>query len=58
MACFGHEQFPEQYPAIIDEWADPVEGDDAEIATLRPFLKNTNLKSRKVHMLYDANRDG
>lgn len=58
MQRFGQERFPEQYPAVLDEWADPVEGDDAEMAMLRPLLKNTNLETRNLRLTYDANRDG
>ena len=58
MARFGSERFPEQYPATLDEWADPVEGDDAEMALLRPLLKNTNLEKRNLKLTYDGNRDG
>ena len=58
MKRFGQSQFPEQYPAVLDEWAAPVEGDDAEMATLRPLLKNTNLETRRLRLIYDANRDG
>ncbi|KAL9179490.1 hypothetical protein ACHAXT_008780 [Thalassiosira profunda] len=58
MARFGQERFPEQYPATLDEWADPVEGDDAEMAILRPLLKNTNLETRGLRLTYDANKDG
>mmetsp|Transcript_29295 Transcript_29295/g.49927 ORF Transcript_29295/g.49927 Transcript_29295/m.49927 type:complete len:332 (-) Transcript_29295:160-1155(-) len=58
MKRFGAERFPEQYPAVLDEWADPVEGDDKEMALLRPLLKNTNLETRNLRLTYDANRDG
>lgn len=58
MARFGQERFPEQYPAVLDEWADPVEGDDAEMASLRPLLKNTNLETRNLRLTYDGNKDG
>ena len=58
MARFGQNRFPEQYPATVDEWATPVEGDDAEMSKLRPLLKNTNLESRGLRLTYDANRDG
>lgn len=58
MDRFGPERFPEQYPAVKDEWADPLEGDDAEMAKIRPFLKNTNLERRGLKLTYDANRDG
>ena len=52
------ERFPEQYPAVIDEWADPVESDNADMAPLRPLLKNTNLEFRGLKLTYSANRDG
>ena len=58
MARFGQTRFPEQYPATVDDWATPVEGDDAEMSKLRPLLKNTNLESRGLRLTYDANRDG
>ncbi len=58
MARFGQSKFPEQYPATLDTWADPVETDDKEMAILRPFLKNTNLETRGLKLTYDANRDG
>ena len=55
---FGKERFPEQYPAVIDEWADPVESDSVEIAKYRPLLKNTNLEDRPLQLVYDANKNG
>ena len=55
---FGAERFPEQYPATITEWAEPVETDDKEMAKLRPMLKNTNLESRGLKLVYSANRNG
>lgn len=58
LARFGSERFPEQYPATKDEWADPVETDDADMKILRPFLKNTNVETRALQLTYDANRDG
>lgn len=58
MPRFGSERFPEQYPAVKDEWAAPVETDDKEMQTIRPFLKNTNLERRGLKLSYDANRDG
>ena len=58
MDRFGPERFPEQYPAVKDEWADPVESDDGEMTKIRPFLKNTNLETRGLKLTYDTNRDG
>jgi len=58
MARFGKDRFPEQYPAVKDQWADAVESDDKDMKIFRPFLKNTNLEERAVKLSYDANRDG
>ncbi len=58
MARFGKERFPEQYPAVKDEWAEPVASDDSDMKIVRPFLKNTNLEERGLKLSYDANRDG
>jgi hypothetical protein len=52
------ERFPEQYPAIQDEFADPVESDTTDMAAVRPLLKNTNLEFRGLKLTYSANRDG
>lgn len=52
------ERFPEQYPAVLDEWAEPVPSDNADMAALRPLLKNTNLEFRGLKLTYSANRDG
>ena len=40
------------------EWAGPVSSDDAEMASIRPLLKNTNLEERALKLAYDANKDG
>jgi len=58
MDRIGQERFPELYPAVLDEWAEPVESDNKEMATLRPLLKNTNLEARGLKLTYDGNRDG
>lgn len=55
---FGAERFPEQYPATITEWAEPVESDDKEMAKLRPMMKNTNLEARGLKLVYSANKNG
>lgn len=55
---FGQADFPEQYPATIDTWAEPLEGDDKDVALLRPLLKNTNLERRKLKLVYNANANG
>lgn len=55
---FGKDRFPEQYPATVDEWAEPFEGDDADVTVLRPLLKNTNLEFRGLTLTYSAQRQG
>ena len=60
LSRFGPEKFPEQYPAIKDEWAEPLPDVDVmkEMQMIRPLLKNTNLERRALKLTYDANRDG
>jgi hypothetical protein len=58
MKRFGREKFPEQYPAVLDEWAEPVTTDDKDMIILRPLLKNTNLEFRGLKLTYSSNRDG
>jgi TLD len=55
---FGKDRFPEQYPAITNEWADPLVGDTPDVAQFRPILKNTNFEFRKLRVTYDANKHG
>ncbi|KAL7579600.1 hypothetical protein ACA910_007965 [Epithemia clementina (nom. ined.)] len=55
---FGRQRFPEQYPATVDEWAEPVETDSKDVAVLRPLLKNTNLEFRALQLTYSANKNG
>lgn len=55
---FGANRFPEQYPATVDEWADPVTTDTKDMAYIRPLLKNTNLEFRSLMCTYDANKHG
>lgn len=49
---------PDTYPATLTESAEPVAGDSREAAELRPLLKNTNLETRKLKVVYDAGRHG
>ena len=58
MKRFGSGRFPEQYPATITEWADPVASDTKDMAQVRPLLKNTNLETRGLKLTYDANKNG
>lgn len=55
---FDRDRFPELYPATLDEFADPVSTDTAEMALFRPLLARTQLQTRELQLLYDGNRDG
>ena len=52
------ERFPEQYPATVDSFAEPVASDDRDMKAVRSLLKNTNLEFRALKLTYSANRDG
>ncbi len=39
---------PEMFPATVDEWAEPLDGDDAEVATIRPLLEGTRLREAQL----------
>ena len=49
---------PDTYPATKTEFAEPLAGDGAEEALIRPLLKNTNLEFLQLRKAYDASRDG
>ena len=55
-------QYPEQYPATYELNTDVVDDDnnnnDPSILLVRPLLKNTQLQSRPLQVVYDANKDG
>jgi hypothetical protein len=36
--------WPDQWPAVVDEFAEPVEGDAGEVALLRPLLRQTQAR--------------
>ncbi len=55
---FDRDRFPELYYGTLDEFADPVDSDDELAAAFRPLLARTQLQTRAVQLLYDANRDG
>lgn len=59
MSRFGPEKFPELYEGTKTEFAEPVDGDEKEFAAvIRPLMKNTNLETRNVACVYDANKHG
>lgn len=49
---------PDTYPATKTEFADPVNGDSAEVQLLRPMLKNTNLEYLPLRLAYDSGKHG
>jgi len=49
---------PDTYPATKTEFADPVDGDSAEVQLLRPMLKNTNLEFLPLRLAYDSSKHG
>ena len=53
-------QYPEQYPATYELNDEEIEEDisipDAKL--IRPLLKNTQLQSRPIQIVYDAEQDG
>jgi hypothetical protein len=53
-------QYPEQYPATYELNDVQLEEDEslAEAKLIRPLLKNTQLQSRPLQLVYDAERDG
>lgn len=55
---FDRDRFPELYPATLDEFADILPSDTAEMAAFRPMLARTQLQKRELQLLYDAERDG
>ena len=52
------ETAPEQYYATKDRWAEPVEGDDPNVALFRPCMAQTKWETRKLKVGYDAEKDG
>lgn len=55
---FDRDRFPELYPATLDEFADPVDTDNDEVALFRPLLARTQLQTRELQLVYDATKHG
>ena len=51
-------RWPEQYAAPLDARAEPVDGDDALLARIRPLLARTQLETRPLAVAYDAAEHG
>jgi TLD len=51
---------PENYPCVKDEFASLLDSDSesADKTIVRQLLKNTNLETRDLKLIYDANEDG
>ena len=51
---------PENYPCIKDEFAQTLDSDLGcpDKVLVRQLLKNTNLETRDLQLIYDANEDG
>lgn len=54
MKRLSAEDAPEMFPATLDEWADPVEGDSPEVATIRPLLAGTRVRTLPLRYKHPA----
>lgn len=54
----GSVSYPEGQPATYEMLSDVVPFEFGEAAFVRPLLKQTQLETRKLQVVYDANRDG
>jgi len=52
------EEWPDQWPAVVDAWADVLPSDEGEIAKVRPVLKQTQMEYLKLGLAYDASVHG
>ena len=52
------EEWPDQWPAVVDAWADVLLSDEGEIAKVRPVLKQTQMEYLKLGLAYDASVHG
>lgn len=57
---FDRSTRPENYPCVKDEFAPLLDSDSAcaDISLIRQLLKNTNLETRALQMIYNADVDG
>lgn len=39
------EDWPDQWPAVVDDFAAPVPGDEGEVVSLRPLLRQTQVRA-------------
>eukprot|EP00227_Mantoniella_beaufortii_P013043 CAMPEP_0197590036 /NCGR_PEP_ID=MMETSP1326-20131121/10771_1 /TAXON_ID=1155430 /ORGANISM="Genus nov. species nov., Strain RCC2288" /LENGTH=261 /DNA_ID=CAMNT_0043155031 /DNA_START=46 /DNA_END=827 /DNA_ORIENTATION=- len=53
------EEWPDQWPALVDEYAEPLETDDTEeLVSVRAVLKQTQLENMPLGLAYDADVHG
>ena len=52
------EDWPDQWPAVVDEFAAPVAGDEGDAALLRPLLRQTQLEFSPLGLAFDADVHG
>ncbi|KAK3258866.1 hypothetical protein CYMTET_32112 [Cymbomonas tetramitiformis] len=52
------EEWPDQWPATTSEWADPVEGDEGDVVYIRPALKQTQMETAPLGLVFDADVHG
>jgi len=52
------QEFPEQYPATYELLTRKFPGDSRDAAMVRPLLKQTQLESRALQVVYDAVKQG
>ena len=56
---YTKDSLPENYPAVKDQWAEPLASDKTESMQLvRQVLARTNLEARELKLAYSGNRDG
>jgi hypothetical protein len=52
------DEAPEMFPATTDRFAEPLDGDDADAALVRPLMAGTRLERAPLRVAYSANRHG
>lgn len=55
---YGYRTYPEGKPATYELLTDVVPFEFGDAAFVRPLLKQTQLETRKLQVVYDANKDG
>ena len=58
LARMTKEEWPDQWPAVTDEFASPLAADEGEVLRLRPLLKQTQLEFLPLALAYDADVHG